>query len=122
MPVHYAGSGDSLTPMGATLKRRNTAGRLVATDLTGLTVTVIVYDEDEEEVIAETSTGITVINATAGQVAYDFPTPPGNLPDGWYYVIFRVSDTPVGEEDVAEHDTYPAPDPRNRMRVYVGKV
>ena len=119
MPVHYAGSGDSLTPMGATLKRRNSAGRLVSTDLTGLTVTVIVYDEDEEEAIAETSTGVTVVDAEDGEVSYDFPEPPDNLADGWYYAVFRVYGA-GGESD--EYDTYPAPDPKNRMRVYIGKV
>lgn len=119
MPVHYAGSGSSLTPMGATLKQRNTAGRLVATDLTGLTVTVVVYDEDETEVVAETSTGVTVESDAAGQVSYDFPAPPDNLADGWYYVVFRVYGA-GGESE--EYDTYPAPDPKNRMRVYIGKV
>jgi hypothetical protein len=119
MPVHYAGSGDSLTPLGATLKQKNTAGRLVAVNLTGRVVTAIVRDVDGALVIAETSTGVSVISAADGQVAYDFPTPPANLPDGWYFVQFRVYGT--GGE-AGEYDTYPAPDPKLRMRVYIGTV
>ena len=119
MPVHYAGSGDSLTPLGATLKRRNTAGRLVAVDLTGAVVSAIVRDLYGVEVIAETTTGVSVTSAADGQVSYDFPTPPANLPDGWYFVQFRVYGTGA---EAGEYDTYPAPDPKLRMRVYIGTV
>ena len=119
MPVHYAGFGDSLTPLGVVFKRKNTAGRLVAANLTNRIVTVIVYDEDGAEVIAESSTGVTITDAATGQVAYDFPEGEAALPVGWYYVQFRAYGT-GGESE--EYDTYPAPDPKLRMRVYIGTV
>ncbi len=119
MPVHYAGSGDSLTPLGATLKRRDTTGRLVAVNLTGRVVSAIVRAEDETVVIAETVVGVAVTSAADGQVTYDFPEPPNHLPDGWYYVQFRVYGT---GGTAGEYDTYPAPDPKQRMRVFIGAV
>ena len=119
MPVHYAGFGDSLTPLGAVFRQKNTTGRLVAVDLSDRTVNAIVYDDDGNEVLAESSSGVTVIDATAGQVAYDFPDGEDALPVGWYYVQFRAYGA-GGEAE--EHDTYPAPDPKLRMRVYIGTV
>jgi len=119
MPVHYAGSGDSLTPLGAALKRKGTGGRLEPVNLVGRVVTAIVRNEDESIAVAETATGVSVTDAAEGLVAYDFPEPPNNLPDGWYYVQFRAYGT--GGE-AGEYDTYPAPDPKQRMRVFIGVV
>jgi len=119
MPVQYVGFGASLTPLGGAFKQRNTAGRLVATNLSGRVVTVIVYDEDGAEVIAESATGVTITNAAAGEVAYDFPNGEDALPVGWYCVQFRAYGT-GGEAE--EYDPFPVPDPKLRMRVYIGTV
>jgi hypothetical protein len=119
MSVHYAGFGDSLTPLGAAFRQKNTAGRLVEVDLSDRTVTAIVYDDDGNEVLAESSIGVTITDATAGKVAYDFPDGENALPVGWYYIQFRAYG--AGGES-GERDTFPSPDPRLRKRIYIGTV
>ena len=113
MPVHTIIEGDSLTPLGMTLKQMS-AGKLAAVNLTDRTVKVEVTDESGEVVIAETTTGVAVVSATGGQISYTFPT---DLERGVYLVYARV----YGSGDA--HDTYPSPPPGKpelRMKVFVG--
>lgn len=96
--------GDTLTPLGRTLKQRSSTGALTAVNLTGKTVKFLLVAEDGTVVIAETTTGVTVVDATAGQVQYDFQaadivaiTAKGA---GTYYAWFRVYSG-------TEFDTFP---------------
>lgn len=66
--VHYLAVGDTRVPLSVTLTRPNGD----AIDLTGLTVKFYAVDEDGAEAIAETETGVSVTDADAGQVQYDF--------------------------------------------------
>ena len=114
MPTEYRTTGDSLTPLGATLKRRATGG-LQATNLTGLTVKAEVHNAAGTVVVAETTTGVVVVSAAAGQVSYDFPSGASALPAGTYYVYFAVYG--AGGEST-EFDTYPTAGPAaNRLEV-----
>ena len=114
MPVEYRTTGDTLTPIGATLKQRISGG-LQAVNLTGKTVKVTVRNSDGTEAIAETTTGVTVVDATAGQVSYDFPSGASALAAGTYYVYFVVYGS--GGEST-EFDTYPTAGPAaNRLEV-----
>jgi hypothetical protein len=113
MPVHTIIEGDSLTPLGMVLKQKS-GGKLVAANLTDRTVKVEVTDESGTVVIPETTTGVEVVNATAGQISYTFPT---DLERGVYLVYARV----YGDGDA--RDTYPSPPPgkpEERMKVFVG--
>lgn len=106
--IHY---GDSLTPIGLRIKRRNTSGVLAAVDLTGTTVKVLICDHGGNVVVAETTEGVTVTNATEGEVSYDFPSGASALGAGTYYLYARVY---VG----TERDTYPVVSKQMRIRVY----
>jgi len=101
MPVHTIIEGDSLTPLGMTLKQMS-AGKLAAVNLTGRTVKVEVTDENGETVVEETTTGVAVVSATGGQISYTFPA---DLERGVYLVYARV----YGSGDA--RDTYPSPAP-----------
>jgi hypothetical protein len=114
MPTEYRTTGDSLTPLGATLKQR-VSGGLQAVDLTDLTVKALVRNAAGTVVVAETTTGVVVVSAAAGQVSYDFPTGASALPAGTYYVYFAVYGT---AGDATEYDTYPTAGPAaNRLEV-----
>lgn len=91
--------GDTLTPIGATLKQKNTSGTLVAKVLTGLTVKAMITDTKNTTIVAETTTGVTVVDADAGQVTYDVQTTQRLLP-GEYFLYFRLYSG-------SERDTYP---------------
>jgi len=115
MPVHTITEADSLTPLGMQLKQMS-AGRLVITNLTEKTVKVLVTDEDGQTVVEETTTGVSVINATQGLVSYAIPT---TLEGGIYLVYARV----YGSGNA--RDTYPSPPPGKpelRMKVFVGDL
>ena len=78
--------GDTRTALACTLKQNNTA-----VDLTSLTVTFQMVDpEDESDVISETSTGVTVTDASAGQVKYTFSAA-GVANEGTFYAYFRAA-------------------------------
>ncbi len=100
MNTHTIQYGDSRTPLGAVLKQKNESGVLAAVDLTGVTVKVLIVDADGRVVVAETTTGVTVVDADAGKVSYEFRSGDDALPAGTYYLYFRVY---VG----TERDTFP---------------
>ena len=114
MPIEHRTTGDTLTPLGATLKQRISGG-LQAVNLTGKTVKAEVRNAAGTVVVAETTTGVVVVSASTGQVSYDFPSGASALPAGTYYVYFVVSG--AGGE-ATEFDTYPtAGPPANRLEV-----
>ena len=97
---HTITVGDTLTPLGAQLLQRDSNGALSAVDLTDKTVKFFMVDEDGTDVVAETTTGVSVTDATSGQVQYDF-APADVDTAGTFYGWFRVY-----SDD--EYDTYPA--------------
>lgn len=66
--THQRRLGDILTVLPFTLKRKNAAGTLTAVDLTGLTVKFSMVNAATDVVkVAESSTGITITDASAGE-------------------------------------------------------
>ena len=116
MPRHTIAQGDSLTPLGATLKRKQTDGSLTAIDLTGLTVKATIVNTDETVEMAETTTGVTVVTAASGIVQYDFASGASALAVGTYYLYFVVYG--AGAEST-EKDTYPTPGEDLKLQVVV---
>ena len=68
----YHTKGDTLTPVGVQLKAKDATGAYAVIDLTGLTVKFHMVDDDGADVVAETTTGVTVTDAANGKVMYDF--------------------------------------------------
>ena len=64
--------GNTLTPLGAQLKAKDTTGKYVPVDLTGLTVKFHMVNDAGVDVVAETTVGVTVLDAEEGEVAFDF--------------------------------------------------
>lgn len=110
MNTHYVQYGDSLTPIGLQLKRKNTSGNLVAVDLTGLTVKVLLTDPAGTIIVEETAVGVTVTSAADGQVSYDLPAGDDALEAGTYFLYSRVYSG-------TERDTYPVR--KKEMRIVV---
>jgi len=110
MNTHTIQYGDSLTPVGLRLKRRNTSGVLTALDLTGLTVKVLIVQLNGAPVVGETETGVTVTSEADGEMTYLFPTDDQALEPGTYWLYVRVYSG-------AERDTYPV-EPK-QMRIVV---
>lgn len=108
METQNRGYGDTKTKLGMQFKQDDTDGTLAVTDLSGLTVKVLVVDERKNVVVAETTTGVTVSDAANGKVTYDFQSA---LPPGTYYVYGRAYDG-------SEYDTFPAKE--EEMRVVIG--
>jgi hypothetical protein len=100
MNTHTIRQGDSLTPLGMKLKRKNTSGVLASVDLTGKTVKVLIRDPAGNVVLDETETGVTVTSAANGEVSYDFPAGLDALDAGTYFLEALVYSG-------TERDTYP---------------
>ena len=111
MNTHDLYYGDSLTPIGLKFKRRNTTGDLANVDLSGKTVKVLICDHGGNVVVAETTTGVTVTSATAGEVSYDFPSGAQALDGGTYYLYARVYSG-------TERDTYPVASKQMQIKVH----
>jgi hypothetical protein len=111
MNTHDLYYGDSLTPIGLKFKQRNTSGDLANVDLTDKTVKVLICDHAGNVVVAETTTGVTVTTATAGEVSYDFPSGSSALAGGTYYLYARVY---VG----GQRDTYPVVAKQMQIKVH----
>lgn len=94
--VHDVHLNDTRTVLAATLKQPNTSGVDTAIDLTGLTVEFKMVDKAGVDVIAQTSTGVTVTTAASGEVQYDFASA-GVDTAGRYFGYFVVLDS--GESD-----------------------
>lgn len=87
--IHVVAHGDSLTPLGLHLKQWN-GSSYAAVSLTGKTVKVFVVDEAGTVRIAETETGVTVVEAATGKVSYTWPDGASALPEGKYFLYARV--------------------------------
>ncbi len=111
MNTHDIYYGDSLTPIGLKLKRKNTSGDLANVDLTAKTVKVLICDHAGAIVVAETTSGVTVASATAGEVSYDFPSGANALNEGTYYLYARVYSG-------TERDTYPVAEKQLKIHVH----
>ena len=83
---------DTRTVFAATLKQPNASGVDTVIDLTGLTVEFKLVNQAGVAVIAQTGTGVTVTDATAGEVQYDFSAG-GVATAGRYYAYFVVIDS-----------------------------
>jgi hypothetical protein len=88
---HTRQAGDVRTVLGVTLQQNNTAGTATAVDLNGLTVQFRMVDTNGVDVVEQTATGVTVTNATSGEVEYDFSTA-GVASSGQFYAYFIVID------------------------------
>lgn len=87
---------DTLTVLPVTLEQKNAAGTATAVNLTGKTVEFRMVDSSGTDVIAQTSTGVTVTTAASGEVEYDFLAA-GAATAGRYYAYFVV--TSSGDTD-----------------------
>jgi len=88
---------DTRTVIAATLKQPDEAGDLQPVDLTGKTVRFKMLNRGDDSVtIALTATGVTISDAAAGEVEYDFAAA-GVLAAGKYRGFFVVDD--AGETD-----------------------
>jgi hypothetical protein len=83
---------DTRTVLAATLKQPNESGVDTVIDLTGLDVEFKMVNQSGVAVIAQTATGVTVTDAAAGEVEYDFSTA-GVATAGRYYAYFVVIDS-----------------------------
>ena len=111
MDAHYRNYGDTQTPLGMHLTQADDDGDQQDYSLVGKTVKVVITDaSDGSVVVAETTTGVTVVTAAEGKVSYDFQGGADLLPEGEYLVWVRAYDG-------AEFDTFPVwPD---EMRVII---
>lgn len=83
---------DTLTVLPVALKRPDENNVLQVVDLTGLTVEFKMVDKRTGTVaIAQTGTGVTVTDAAAGEVEFDFSS--GVSAPGHYLAYFVVIDT-----------------------------
>jgi len=82
--------GDRLTALAVTIKQPNSAGVDTVVDLTSKTVEFRMVDESGTDVVAQTSTGVTVDVGTAGTCQYDFAAVDVDEA-GRYYAYFVVT-------------------------------
>lgn len=106
--VYSIHKGDTRTLLSVELKQQDAAGTELAVDLTGFTVQFKMVDENGTDVIAQTSTGVTVSNPGAGLVSYDFSSS-GVDTAGTFYGYFVITDGgetdhfPVKQRDLVIH-------------------
>jgi hypothetical protein len=94
--------GNSRTPIYATLKQPGVSGDLEVVVLTGLTVKfLLVNAATGSYVIAETSTGVAVLDEDAGTVSYTFSLL--TIPAGVYWGYFRVYSGATFDSFPVEH-------------------
>jgi hypothetical protein len=97
--LHIVTLGDTLTPLGVQLVRMDENGVYTPVDLTGLTVKFKMTDYYGADVVVETVTGVSVIDALTGKVQYDFQ--PADVDTaGDYFAWFMVYNG-------SERDTFP---------------
>jgi len=88
--IHTRHITDTRTVLAVTLKQPNESGTETAVNLTGLTVQFRMVDSDGVDVIALTSTGVSVTDAAAGKVSYTFSSG-GVATAGRYTAYFVVT-------------------------------
>ncbi len=104
--VHRRRVGDLRTVLPVTLQQPDSSGVLQAINLTGLTVTFkMINAADGTTKIAATSTGVSVVSASAGTVNYDFSSG-GVDAAGVFWGTFLVTESgqtdavPVRQKDL----------------------
>jgi hypothetical protein len=104
--VHRRRVGDLRTVLSVTLQQPDSSGVLQAINLTGLTVTFkMINAADGATKIAATSTGVSVVSASAGTVNYDFSSD-GVDAAGVFWGTFLVTESgqtdavPVRQKDL----------------------
>jgi len=91
--VHRRRVGDLRTVLSVTLQQPDSSGVLQAINLTGLTVTFkMINAANGATKIAATSTGVSVVSASAGTVNYDF-SGGGVDAAGVYWGTFLVTES-----------------------------
>jgi len=93
---HRLTVGDTLTPLTAQLKQRDSTGVLSSVNLTGKSVTVRGEKSDNTAWIAETSTGVSITDAANGLVQYSFQSA-DVITAGIFWIYFVV--TSAGKRD-----------------------
>ena len=94
--------GDTRSLFAVTLMREG-----AAVNLTGLFVRFSMVDADGQVKVAETAGNVSVSNAAAGEVEYDFQAADVDQP-GTFYAYFHVYGTDPDVDPNAERDTYPS--------------
>ncbi len=89
--------GDTRTAIAATLTRPDGT----AEDLSGLTLKFAMYDSEGSAKVAETSSNVTVTNASAGEVQYN-PQAADVDTEGTFFAYF------IAETGAGAQDTFPA--------------
>jgi len=104
--VHRRRVGDLRTVLPVTLQQPDSSGVLQAINLTGLTITFkMINAADGSTKIAATSTGVSVVSASAGTVNYDFSSG-GVDAAGVFWGTFLVTESgqtdavPVRQKDL----------------------
>jgi len=110
--IHKVQVGDRLTALSVTIKQPNASGVDTVVDLTSKTVEFRMVDQTGTDVVAQTSTGVTVDAGTGGTCQYAFSAA-AVATAGRYYGYFVV--TSGGLED-----TFPV-EPRDLV-ICVGDV
>ena len=97
---YFRTAGDTLAPLGVQLQARNSSGDYAPVDLSALTVKFKMVDEDGTTVVAETTSGVTIADTTAGKVYFDFSethVDTAGVHYGWFMTYAST-----------ERNTYPA--------------
>ena len=94
--THEVQIGDRLTPLSVTIKQPNESGVETPVDLTSKTVEFRLVDSSGTDVVAQTSTGVTVDVGTTGTCEYAFSAA-AVATAGRFYAYFVV--TSGGLED-----------------------
>ena len=88
---HIRHINDTLVVLAATLQRPNSENVPTAVDLTGLTVEFKLVDKRTGQTVIEpTAVGVSVTNAAAGEVEFDFSSAVSS--PGHYLAYFIVTD------------------------------
>ena len=90
--IHRRHVTDTRTVLSVKLTQPNELGVEAAVNLTGLSVEFRMFNQSGVEVIAQTETGVTVTDASTGQVQYDFSSS-GVATVGRYFGYFVVIDS-----------------------------
>ena len=97
--IHHRHVGDTLTVLPLQLKQDDVNGVAQAVDLTGLSVSFRMLNDANVEVVANSTSRVTVTDAANGELHVDFE-PQDVASAGNFYGYITVSDT-------GENDTFP---------------
>jgi len=97
--IHHRHVGDTLTVLPLQLKQDDVNGYPRVVDLTGLSVSFRMLNRQDVEVVPDSTSRVTVTDATNGELHVDFE-PQDVANSGIFYGYITVSDT-------GENDTFP---------------